>query len=175
MIKILLRFKTKWWAGAREQQFERMFFMFSNEKIPTWWTQYPEPFTTLTGWVAGPQASALAHHSDTELTDLALVSLSNIFKVSIEELQNELIVSNVINWVADPFARGGYSYPTPQTAEALQELNQPVEDTLFFAGEAMWQGYATATVEGALGSGIEAAKRVLSSNEIPAQGGEEVG
>jgi monoamine oxidase len=163
VIKILLRFKSKWWTGAREKNFERLFFMFSNEAIPTWWTQYPEPHTTLTGWVAGPSAERLSMHSDAELLELALTSLSNIFKIEFGELHSELIASKVLNWLIDPYARGAYSYATPQTAEAIAELLKPIDNKIYFSGEALYQGEVGGTVEAALATGQATAARILQS------------
>jgi monoamine oxidase len=160
VIKILLRFKTKWWGGEREHKFERMFFLFSSEEIPTWWTQYPEPHTMLTGWVGGPNASALSEKSDDELREIALVSLSNIFSISVEELRKELLVSGIFNWERDPYARGGYSYTTPESEEASAVLCEPVGDVLYFAGEALGGG-ASSTVEGAFASGRQVAEQIL--------------
>ncbi len=162
VIKILLRFKSKWWAHARGRNLERMFFMFSDEAIPTWWTQYPEPHATLTGWVAGPRAQALSKLSEAVVLDRALLSLSNIFKVGVDELRGEMLVSRVIDWAADSFARGAYSYPTPESKAAIEELLQPVDGKLFFAGEGVYRGEATGTVEAALSSGKAAAERILS-------------
>ncbi len=175
VIKMLLRFKTKWWAGAREAIFERMFFMLSSEAVPTWWTQYPEPRNVLTGWLPGPKAKETAAYSDEQILELALQSLSNIFNITVGELRDQLVNYKVINWPNDPYARGAYSYYTPWSDEAIAELRKPVDNKVYFAGEALYSGEETSTVEGALASGAETAKRVLSSNEIPAQGGEEVG
>jgi monoamine oxidase len=164
VIKVLLRFKSKWWAGAREKNFEKLFFMFSYEAIPTWWTQYPEPYTTLTGWVAGPSAEKLSHHTDAELLELSLTSLSNIFKIGVGELREELIASKVLNWLADPYARGAYSYATPESGKAIAALLQPVDDKLFFSGEALYQGDDVGgTVEAALASGMETARKIVQS------------
>jgi monoamine oxidase len=164
VVKTLLRFKSRWWLRARGRNFERMFFMLSKEAIPTWWTQYPEPHATLTGWLAGPKAQALAKSSDAEIIELALASLANIFKVSLENLRAEMRVARVINWSIDPFARGAYSYPTPQSDAAVEELLQPVDGKLFFAGEGVYRGEATGTVEAALSSGKAAAARILSTH-----------
>jgi monoamine oxidase len=162
VIKILLRFKSKWWAHARGQNLEHMFFMFSDETIPTWWTQYPEPHTTLTGWLAGPRAQALSNLSEAEILERALQSLSNIFDVGLDALRGEMLVSRVIDWSADPYARGAYSYSTPESDAAVEELLQPFEGKLFFAGEGLYRGEATGTVEAALSSGKAAAERMLA-------------
>src|SRR5581483_3533934 len=93
VVKILIRFTHKWWAGIREQKFERLFFLFSDEKIPTWWTQYPEDRPVLTGWLEGPKAAALAEKSETELVETALQSLANIFSISIDELKGSVVIA----------------------------------------------------------------------------------
>jgi monoamine oxidase len=162
VIKILLRFKRRWWARVSGQNFERMSFMLSNETVPTWWTQYPEPHATLTGWVAGPRARSLAQLSKAEILGQALMSLANIFKVSLDEPTAEMFVSRVIDWGADPFARGAYSYATPESKVAIEELLEPVDRKLFFAGEGVYQGDATGTVEAALASGKAASERILA-------------
>jgi monoamine oxidase len=161
-IKALLRFKSRWWEHTLEQNLERMSFLFSKETIPTWWTQYPEPYATLTGWVAGPKAKALADFSEAELLDSALASLSNIFKIGIEALRDRLLVARVVDWTSDPFTRGAYSYSTPGSDAAVDTLSEPIAGKLFFAGEAIYKGEATGTVEAALSSGKAAAERILA-------------
>jgi monoamine oxidase len=161
VIKILLRFRDKWWHGEREHNFERMFFLFSSEKIPTWWTQYPETHTTLTGWVGGPKAEVLAEQSDEDLVAVALGSLSRIFAVPVEELRSGLLRAQVFNWKKDPFARGAYTYVTPETEEAVTALSKAASPHVLFAGEA-FAGEVSATVEGALASGKGAAESILA-------------
>ncbi|HWB34205.1 MAG TPA: NAD(P)/FAD-dependent oxidoreductase [Candidatus Paceibacterota bacterium] len=162
-LKILLRFKNEWWLRARNQNLEKLFFMLCVDPAPVqaWWTQYPEPRTVLTGWLAGPKADALSEKSDAEIIELSLASLSKTFDVSVDTLRAEMLNSKVICWNKDPYAKGAYSYSTPQTAIALQELLKPVEDTLFLAGEAIYTGEASGTVEAALASGLAAAKKIL--------------
>lgn len=40
------------------------------------------------------------------------------------------------DWQVDPFARGGYSYVKVGGQGARETLATPLEDTLYFAGEA---------------------------------------
>lgn len=161
VIKLLLRFDHKWWGSIREKQFEKLFFMFSKEIIPTWWTQYPEPHPVLTGWLAGPKAHAFVYKSNEELVSLALESLSHIFTIDVARLREMLITGRVFVWERDPFAGGGYSYPTPESEAAVDELIRPERDRLYFAGEALTHE-AAATVEGAFESGRRAAKLMLA-------------
>ncbi|HXN23107.1 MAG TPA: NAD(P)/FAD-dependent oxidoreductase [Candidatus Dormibacteraeota bacterium] len=161
VIKLLLRFKDEWWINARGKDLSKMMFMFSEEKVPTWWTQYPERRPLLTGWIAGPRAEKFKTTLPEEILEMAFVSLVNIFQIAKESVRKNLVISRVINWSADPLTRGAYSYPTPEATEALRELATPVNNIIFFAGEALYNGKETATVEGALGSGIDVAKKIL--------------
>ncbi len=161
VIKIIMRFDHKWWGSIRENAFEHLFFMFSNEIVPTWWTQYPEQHPVLTGWIAGPGAHMLRNKSEKELQSLALESLANIFTVDIARLREMLLFSRAIVWEHDPFTRGGYSYPTPESETAIDELTRPVDGKLYFAGEALAHD-GSATVEGALTSGRDAARRIIA-------------
>lgn len=165
VIKILIRFRSKWWGGVREKKFENLFFMFSREEIPTWWTQYPEQHTTLTGWVAGPRAHRLHTKTREELEMLALTSLSNIFGVSLDFLRAEILAFEAVDWGNDAYAHGAYSYPTPDTPDAMSELASPELGKVYFAGEALATGEGQATVEGALASGRDVALAINSSSK----------
>ena len=56
---------------------------------------------------------------------------------------------------------GGYSYETPQSTNAKKLLTQPLEQTIFFAGEALDYGVMVGTVEAALESGKQAALKII--------------
>ena len=65
------------------------------------------------------------------------------------------------DWLSDPFSRGAYSYVTVGGQNARGELAAPLNDTLFFAGEAT--DSEGGTVTGALHSGTRAAREVHRS------------
>lgn len=163
-IKVVIRFKDRWWERTSGMDVSKMSFMLCNEKFMTWWTQYPEINPVLVGWMAGPETLQYDDSSSDEILDIALTSLSNVFKIEKDVLIQEVEVSQVINWQKDPFAMGAYSYTTVHTKDAYEQLQESVNDTIFFAGEPFYSGdtAATATVEGALGSGMETAKKILT-------------
>jgi monoamine oxidase len=68
----------------------------------------------------------------------------------------------VHGWNADPYARGSYSYARPGMAEARAILAAPVDDRLFFAGEACSK-HDFSTAHGAWLSGTSAAEQVIAS------------
>jgi monoamine oxidase len=62
------------------------------------------------------------------------------------------------DWGRDPFARGAYSYVAVGGGDARAALAAPVDDTLFFAGEATSNDGQGGTVNGALETGERAAR-----------------
>jgi monoamine oxidase len=78
-----------------------------------------------------------------------------------ERLKQDLVTSAAFNWGNDPFARGAYSYATPETRRALSILKQPNGGLIFFSGEALYAGADKGTVEAALASGRETAQTIL--------------
>jgi monoamine oxidase len=97
------------------------------------------------------------------IIEKAVESLSIIFGIGKEKIREQLQSWNVFNWTADPFTRGSYAYSTMETEEARKVLMEPVENTLFFAGEALYDGAEMGTVEAALISGKRVAKEVLQT------------
>ncbi|RYZ99000.1 MAG: FAD-dependent oxidoreductase [Sphingobacteriaceae bacterium] len=166
IIKVLLKFDKPFWEGKdieglAGQSLKNMGFLFTEEAIPTWWTQTPQHSALLTGWLGGPAANDKKDHSADEILMLVLISLSNVFKISTEELKAKLIAWHVANWTAEPYTRGSYAYDTIESPAARKVLVKPVENTLYFAGEYLYDGPAMGTVEAALTSGMKTAGKVL--------------
>jgi len=65
-------------------------------------------------------------------------------------------------WRADQFARGSYSYALPGHADDRARLAAPVDNRLFFAGEACSPHFFS-TAHGAYETGIAAAEAALAS------------
>jgi monoamine oxidase len=166
VIKILLRFKTRWWISGRTEDLSDLLFLLSNETIPVWWTQLPKEHPVLTGWVAGPQTKGLAHLDETALIETGLASLANIFGLHADRLKQDLVTARAIDWARDPFARGAYSYATPATRKAQSTLAGFASAPVFFSGEALYRGPDMGTVEAALASGLETARIILASGQI---------
>jgi monoamine oxidase len=166
VIKLLFEFDNAFWLDKQSHEMagrnvDKMGYLFSDEEIPTWWTQVPDHSTVLTGWIGGPAAADKLNTPDTEVLARGLQSLANIFKRDADELKGHLIAYRIMNWTADPFTRGSYAYDTVEAPEARKVLNTPIEDTLFFTGEYLYDGAAMGTVEAALTSGLEAARKIL--------------
>jgi monoamine oxidase len=113
----------------------------------------------LTAWIAGPKAARLSMSETPDIVRHALESLSTVFGGR-PQSEFELEAAYLHNWQTDPFARGAYSYIAVGGGDARRILAAPLEDTLFFAGEATDTQDEAATVTGALQSGERAAREV---------------
>ena len=65
-------------------------------------------------------------------------------------------------WGSDPFARGSYSYAVPGKADCRARLAAPVDERLFFAGEAC-STHDFSTAHGGYLTGVAAAEQVIAA------------
>src|SRR6202790_4794945 len=104
VIKILLRFETRWWVDKRRDLAD-LTFLLSDARIPVWWTQHPADLPVLTGWFGGPKTEAMANLGEHASIEAGLASLAAIFGCD----PKHLVASRAINWARDPLAGGAYS------------------------------------------------------------------
>ena len=130
-------------------------------ELPVWWTLPGVP--ALVGWAGGPAAAMSADADPNEVVLRSLVTLASRLGMAEDALTARLVGHWYHDWGADPFARGAYSYPGVGGEAAGERLAAPVQDTLFFAGEACAPDGANGTTHGAMASGTAAAERLLTS------------
>lgn len=162
--RVLLRFRADFWSGplpppdlAAGAGRAFGFVHAPAAAFPVWWAARP-PAPVLTGWAGGKAAEALAHLRPAAMSDAALRSLAAICQVPPARLRRVLVDWRMHDWTRDPFSRGAYSFVAAGAEDAAEQLSEPVEDTLFLAGEATDRD--TGTVHGALASGLRAAREV---------------
>jgi monoamine oxidase len=169
-VKVVLRFRETFWEhGAQElPRLERLSFLFSDDEVmPTWWTSHPLLTPTLTGWAGGPRAAKLARQTDEAIAGQALEALARVLHVRRGALEARLEAWHLHNWSADLYACGAYSYVRAGGMDAPGQLGAPVEDTLFFAGEATNTDGFTGLVHGALVTGTRAAHEIIAARHAP--------
>jgi monoamine oxidase len=160
VIKVVLQFRSAFWEVLEEGAFADAGFLFAADApFRTTWTSLPYRVPLLTSWVGGPRAARLAT-TCRDVPGAAVESVQRLFGAS-ADVQRELIAAHLHDWQADPFSRGAYSYVAVGGLEAPAELAVPMDDTLYFAGEAT-HAEETGTVEGALQSGQRAARLMLA-------------
>jgi len=116
----------------------------------------PADQEVLTAFFGGTLAKELEERG--ELESFAREELSRIFGADFDRhLQSGVSTA----WCSDPWARGAYSAALPGRAHMREQLQVPVADKIFFAGEACSIDYF-GTVMGAWRSGVSAAERALT-------------
>jgi monoamine oxidase len=151
-MRVTLRF-------VRTPKFLRPGFLLSDEPVfPTWWSALPEAAPIITGWSAGPKADALLGQSRESIIERAVESLSRVAGAALPEIA----AAYFHDWHADAFFRGAYSYVPVGKLAARAAMAEPVDETLYFAGEAANISGHGATVHGAIESGRRAARCVIA-------------
>jgi monoamine oxidase len=159
---VVFRFREPFWESKAELA-DAGFMLSQQDVFPTWWTTLAARSPNITGWSAGAKADALLGKSRDEVLALAMKSLSQITGFRLADVQAQLQNAYYHDWHTDPFARGAYSWVPVGGLDARRALAQPVEDTLYFAGEATDQDGHSATVHGAIASGKRAAQQIIDA------------
>ena len=107
----------------------------------------------------GRFAAALEAEGEAAMFAFAAGELTRLFGGGVRK-QLSLLAGTA--WLRDPWARGSYSYARPGHANDRVTLAAPVDDRLFFAGEACSPNFFS-TAHGAWLSGITAAEAALAS------------
>jgi monoamine oxidase len=132
---------------------------------PMWWSpsagQSESPYLVWTALATGDYCRDLLKDGEAAALQMGLETL----RKELNRPDLTPVDSYLVNWVADPYARGVYSVVTPGHSDARLELATPVDNRLFWAGEATApHGYA-ATVHGAYASGKRVAQEIISLME----------
>ena len=154
VVRVALRFDTPFWEKRARGV---AFFHSPGAPFPTFWTPLPMRAPLLTCWAGGPKAARLTGSSHAKLVDAALASVQSVFG---NNVRGQLAAAYAQDWMHDPHSRGGYSYVLVGGDGAREELATPLDDTIFFAGEAT-DSEEAGTVAGALRSGIRAARQAM--------------
>ncbi len=165
VIRIILRFKERFWA--RDRRLAKMSFLHSLETpLRTWWAPTPSDAPLLTGWAGGAQAEPFAGRSSQHVFNAALDSLAVIFGKSRRDIARLVEDHYFHDWQSDPYSFGAYSYVPVGGLNAAQRLARPLQRTLYFAGEATDTSGNTGTVNGAMATGSRAAEEILRDLKV---------
>jgi monoamine oxidase len=164
--RMVMLFRRRFWTDTAVRSgtrgLDRLRFLHAaSELFPVWWTKFPEESSTLVAWTGGPRADAIARRPCDELEGEAIRELAKIFAVDDAQLYKLLIQSVSHNWQKDPLAQGSYSYLPAGALHVPNALSEPIESTLFFAGEHTDTTGNWGTVHGAMESGERAANQIL--------------
>jgi monoamine oxidase len=111
------------------------------------------------GYFGGALARDLEHEGEGAFARFAIEQLAALLGGNIRKRLHPIAASA---WARDPYARGSYSHAKPGQADARQLLAAPVDQRLFFAGEAC-SSEDFSTAHGAYRSGVSAAEQAISA------------
>jgi monoamine oxidase len=177
VMRMTLVFRSRFWAGPDLPKvpaqvragLDRLSFLFTHGALPsTWWTPMPDTAAMITAWVGGPKVALIESAPGTAakaeaLLKRCLTTLAHALGVSTSHLQQLLLSWHCHDWQADPYAKGAYSYVPAGAIDASMRLTEPVEDTLYFAGEHTDTTGHWGTVHAAVRSGLRAAAQLQGS------------
>lgn len=164
VMKVCLRFSAPFWETLADGKYaDASFFHLPGASFPTFWTTLPLRSSLVVAWVGGPRAAELSALTPEAVVADAISSLQatlGLKGAAKRRLLDAVEETWYHDWQTDPFARGAYSYVLTGGKNARRALAKPIDNTLFFAGEATDATGEAGTVAGALLSGIRAAREV---------------
>ena len=169
VVRLTLAFSERIWETelvtppAEGNASEFSFLHASDSALPVWWTPFPLRAPMIVGWAGGPGAARLARMPREELHATAITTLATALGIDRAELERRVTGWWHHDWSSDPFARGAYSYTLVGGTEHDDSLGEPVEATVFFAGEAVAPSGRLGTVDGAIASGERAAGAIVNA------------
>jgi monoamine oxidase len=119
----------------------------------------PFGFDYAAGYVGGRFAAWIEKRGPDAMVEHAMEALKTVFGADITK---HVVATRTSAWTGDPFIRGAYSAARLGHAHCRAELARPVDDRLFFAGEATSTEFF-ATCHGAWLSGVAAVDRVSAA------------
>ena len=114
----------------------------------------------------GRFAAALEREGQAAMFAFATGELARLFGSDVRKRMAPLAATA---WLQDPWSRGSYSFALPGHADDRAVLAAPVDDRVFFAGEACSPNFFS-TAHGAWMSGITAAEAALAALRAGATG-----
>ena len=114
----------------------------------------------LLAFVMGHQAENLTALGSDEAIAKALIDELDIMYNG--KASSNFIKAHVENWTTHPFIRGAYSYSSVGIGNSRSIAAQPIENKVFFAGEAMNTDGHHQTVHGAMEAANKSVEQILS-------------
>ncbi|HWE79371.1 MAG TPA: NAD(P)/FAD-dependent oxidoreductase [Pseudolabrys sp.] len=148
-------------AGAEEFGRETRVFGRLDTKDTASYTIRPQGRPHIEGYFGNGCAADLEKGGVEAFVDFASGQLACVFG---SDFKKRLSLLDMHLWGADPFARGSYSFALPGRADCRPALAAPVDERLFFAGEACSKSDFS-TAHGAYLSGLTAADQVLAARK----------
>jgi monoamine oxidase len=158
VVKLVLLLREQPWMKALP---DTDFFHLPEGNFSTFWQQRAPELRMITAWIGGSKARSIEALHTRDLLDQVASDLAACCEVLPGEVRETLVAAHHHDFSRDPFSLGAYPYARKGGADCLAALTPPVENTLFFAGDATDPEHF-GTVAGAIASGARAARQILS-------------
>src|SRR5262249_9745325 len=139
-VRITMKFRESFWEqaerGTGTESGGMSFIQMPGEPLPTWWTRSPLQVPVITGWAGGRAAEHLLSGGEELVLNRAIETLSGAFRKTRSGIEGLLESWQFHDWSKDPYSLGAYTYVPVGGMGAREVLAGPVDETLFFAGEA---------------------------------------
>lgn len=162
--KIILKFSQRFWPENVE------LVICGDSFVPEVWVdggayRGPNAPWTMVGFCVGDAARAIEPLDDKTATRLMLAQLNQMFgnNQDLTPASRYCLGSTVFRWADQPFVRGGYSYPKLGSLGDRERLAKPINNQIFFSGEATSYTCESGTINAALVTGKRAAEQTIAS------------
>jgi monoamine oxidase len=152
-MKVFLKFSNRFWTDGS---------IYSAGPVPEYWDASAGRGSdaVLTAFVMGSLADDLSIKGASLLTDI----VNDLERLYPGKAKSAYLQGKISDWTTVPHIEGAYSYPMVGGGISMRkELAKPIQNKLFFAGEASHFEGHSATVHGALETGFRAVKELLLS------------
>ena len=144
--------------GAEEFEKETRLFGRTDRKGTGGYHMRPFGHPLIEAYFAGGLAAELERGGDGAFFDYAVSELVGLFGSDFARRLKPIVVHR---WANDPYALGSYSFALPGFADCRATLAAPVDNRLFFAGEAC-SAHDFSTAHGGYRTGVAAAEQVIA-------------
>ena len=117
----------------------------------------PAGTNVVIGFVGGERAKAL-EKDDAKLMSIAMSALGDMCQC---DAKAALVKSRITHWQSSEISYGSYSAAAPSDRNTRAELAAPVDDQLYFAGEACYNSTYNGSFAAAYNSALQSSQQIL--------------
>lgn len=149
--------KTLLWV---EGKFPRFRMLDTEGPVGHWWQRWFGEEKVLVGFSGGTRADELARLPHKEAIQAGIDDLVQGMGSAVRHLIRE---ARHLTWSDDPYSLGSYTFPTVGMEDTRDILARPIEDTVYYCGEATNTRGHAGMVHGAIEEGQRVAREILAS------------
>lgn len=162
--KVILKFSQRFWPENVQ------LVICGDSFVPEIWVdggayRGPNAPWTIVGFCVGDAAVNISKLDEKTVVRLFQAQLNQMFGTNqdLTPASRYCLGSLVFKWADQPYVRGGYSYPKLGSLGDRERLAKPVDDKIFFCGEATSYTCESGTINAAMVTGKRAAEELLAS------------